>query len=210
MTHENIIYPIRFLATELCAGTLEDYVKGNYHGSALQLGDKEILYQVSLGLAYLHRNKIIHRDIKPSNILISIPNDGEIPQMKLADFGLSKVLDNSKDDFTNTSVGNPSGTKGWMAPELYEYYRYDSKVDIFPLGCIFGYTLSSGLHPFGDDPIERHYRVKHKMSVLMTISDLKIPYCRNSVAFTLILSMVRIEPHFRPTIDEVLKNTFFE
>ncbi len=73
--------------------------------------------------------------------------------MKLADFGISKILKTDMDvNFTNTSVTNPTGLKGWMAPEGYTSLRYNPTIDVFPLGQIFGYTFkSSGNHPFGDD-----------------------------------------------------------
>jgi len=54
----------------------------------------------------------------------------EAQMMKLADFGLAKLLKFHKEDFTNTNVANPTGTKGWMAPEVYESNRFDFKVDI--------------------------------------------------------------------------------
>lgn len=86
------MYKNRYVVTELCRGTLEDYVKGNYQGPRFQ-DEKEILRQVTQGLAHLHSKEIVHRDIKPTNILIFVP-DGcrSRPQAKLADFGLSKIL----------------------------------------------------------------------------------------------------------------------
>jgi len=192
---------------ELCAGTLQDYVEGLYQG--LTIGDdRDILYQVTQGLAYLHRLDIIHLDIKPSNILIFVPEDaGMKPQMKLGDFGLPKLtmLTNSK------YITNPKGTNGWMAPELYQSQHWDSKVDIFPLGCIFGYTLTDGgKHPFGDDdPLRRQIRIIDQQPILLTSEDLKKPYSYDDVAFELIRSMVQRNPEDRPTADEVLNHPFF-
>jgi len=83
---------------------------------------------VSKGLAHLHKLGIVHRDIKPTNILILEPSleaPYNKPQMKLADFDISKILKTEGEDFTNTSVTNPSGTWGWMAPEVYESKRFD-------------------------------------------------------------------------------------
>ena len=101
------------MATELCDGTLEDYIKGKYKGSKFK-NEREILLEITGGLAHLHELKIVHRDIKPNNILISESPSKNEPQIKLADFGISKILqeDMLVIDFTNTSMTNPSGSVG--------------------------------------------------------------------------------------------------
>jgi len=114
--------------------------------------------QVTEGLAYLHGEKIVHRDIKPTNILIL--QMGTETRMKLADFGVSRKFFLPDGDFTNSDYTSPKGTRGWIAPELYQNHRYTFKVDIFSLGCVVSYTLSGGKHPFGDDPIECMFRIK--------------------------------------------------
>jgi len=102
------------------------------------MNERKILYQVTKGLVYLHSRNIIHRDIKPTNILIFVPNNtsqgfNNKPLMKIADFGLSKALKSNQVDLSTKNKSNPRGTRGWIAPELYEDgSRYDFKVDIFP------------------------------------------------------------------------------
>jgi len=170
--------------------------------------EKDILRQLTKGLAHLHNLGIVHRDIKPTNILIFVSDDGT-ELIKLADFNISKVLKSNK-DFTNTNVTNPSGTSGWMAPEVYESERFDFKVDIYALGLIFAYTLSGGKHPFGDeDSFERKARIRKKEAMVMTQKDLKIPFSRDSVAFELIKSML-VEPTKRPIIAQVENSSFFK
>lgn len=95
---------IRFIATERCVGTLQDYVEGTYKEPRF-MGEKEILNQVAQGLNHLHSLNVIHRDIKPKNILIFVP-EGERtrPQIKLADFGLCKVPKADKEDFTTYTL----------------------------------------------------------------------------------------------------------
>lgn len=78
---------------------------------------------------------IVHRDIKPPDILIFVPplseedadDDSSLhnPQIKLADLGISKALDAGKYDYTSTSVSNPNGTRGWIAPEVYQKKKFD-------------------------------------------------------------------------------------
>eukprot|EP00596_Hydrurales_sp_CCMP1899_P000447 CAMPEP_0119040786 /NCGR_PEP_ID=MMETSP1177-20130426/10814_1 /TAXON_ID=2985 /ORGANISM="Ochromonas sp, Strain CCMP1899" /LENGTH=557 /DNA_ID=CAMNT_0007006171 /DNA_START=93 /DNA_END=1763 /DNA_ORIENTATION=+ len=51
-----------------------------------------VLYQLLLGLKYMHSANVIHRDIKPANILVSCVDCS----VKIADFGLSRVVENRK------------------------------------------------------------------------------------------------------------------
>jgi len=153
---------------------------------------------------------IVHRDLKPVNILIYIPPSEENeehkpPIIKLADFGISKALNPDKEDFTNTSVTNPNGTRGWMAPEVYELKRFDFKVDVWALGLIFGYTLSGGKHPFEPNkPITKRMRMK------LVRNDLKEPYSsENNKAFDLIKSMIAMNPKKRPTVQDIVNSLFF-
>jgi len=68
----------------------------------------KILYQILMGLKCLHQIHILHRDLKPANILIT----GDL-RCKIADFGLSKKLNHSKD-----KANSKKGTELYMAPEI--------------------------------------------------------------------------------------------
>ena len=205
------------MATELCRGTLGDYIHNKYEGPKFD-GETDILLQVTKGLAYLHQLGIVHRDIKPSNILIFVPQQSMIdfasgssvkPLIKLADFGISKALNDGKEDYTNTGVTDPSGTKGWITPEMYHEERFDSKADIFPLGCIFAYTLSGGKHPFGENVDDRSVLIRDKGAMVMVKKDLIKPYLDKYLAFDLIKSMLKMDPSERPTVEQVLESHFF-
>jgi hypothetical protein len=71
---------------------------------------------------------------------------GGIGQIKIADFGLSKVV---WDNQTMT----PCGTVGYTAPEIVKDERYSKSVDMWALGCVL-YTLMCGFPPFYDESIE--------------------------------------------------------
>ncbi|GMM33958.1 serine/threonine protein kinase [Saccharomycopsis crataegensis] len=71
---------------------------------------------------------------------------GCIGTVKLADFGLSKQIWESK---TKT----PCGTVGYTAPEIVKDERYSKKVDMWALGCVL-YTLLCGFPPFYDEKID--------------------------------------------------------
>jgi len=203
-------------------------VNKKYEGPKFE-GEWEILLQVTKGLAYLHQLDIVHRAIKPSNIPIRLfvppplpvresyvliyeqkPAESFKPPIKLADFSISKPLHVDKKDYTNTSATNPNGTRGWMAPEVYQLERPDSKVDIFLLGYIFSYTLGGGKHPFGDDPDKRSFRIKEREPMLMVQQDLIEPYSGDGAsALKLIESMLKMDPPKRPTIENVFSSAFF-
>ena len=195
--------------------------KGEWKGPIIQalFDEKKMLHQVTKGLAYLHsRDKpIIHRDIKPSNILIYAPDEKTAagglvkPKMKIADFGLSTTLISGQADLSTRNNTDPDGTRGWIAPELYEKgCRYNCKVDIFPLGCVFGYTLSKEQHhPFGEKE-ERAYRIKHKKEPIkiLALADLKEPYSKKCT-LELIWSMIKMNPEERLTAEDILNHEFF-
>lgn len=67
------------------------------------LNEKEAKFygaQILLGLEYLHRNKVMYRDLKPENILLDACGN-----IKLADFGICKVLDNNDVPLTESMIG---------------------------------------------------------------------------------------------------------
>ncbi|KAH1007883.1 serine/threonine-protein kinase Nek8 [Dendroctonus ponderosae] len=83
--------------------------------------------QIVLGLHHIHNRGIIHRDLKCENIFITGINANVI---KIGDFGISKLL--SKNCFTNTVIG----TCNYAAPEICDGKPYNTKSDIWALGCI--------------------------------------------------------------------------
>ena len=125
---------------------------------------RHVILQVAEGIRYLHEERgVVHRDIKPENLLfdripvvpsrtpIHRPYDeekedegefhvgiggGGIGRVKIADFGLSKIV---WDEQTMT----PCGTVGYTAPEIVKDERYSKSVDMWALGCVL-YTLLCG------------------------------------------------------------------
>lgn len=117
-------------------GCLEDllYSKGNFtEAEAIH-----ILKQLVNAYTTLVDEHIMHRDLKPANILLH--ND----TIKLADFGFCKSM-NSATDLTKTMVGSPV----YMAPEVLKGLSYNSKAEIWSLGCVF-FELLFGECPFED------------------------------------------------------------
>jgi len=92
------------------------------------------------GLQYVHSRKVVHRDIKPQNILMCGPEDDMIP--KIADFGVSKVIQNA-------TMYTRTGSNFYMAPEVRLYCGYGSSADIFSLAMML-FEMFSGQPPVTD------------------------------------------------------------
>ncbi len=112
-----------------------------------QLSSKEalaIVPQICEALNYAHEEGIVHRDIKPENILID-----QKGRVKIADFGLAKLLDRPATTPTLTQAGQKMGTPHYMAPEQIEHPGHvDHRADIYSLGVVF-YEMLTGELPIG-------------------------------------------------------------
>ncbi|KAJ7095227.1 kinase-like domain-containing protein [Mycena belliarum] len=161
-----------FLVLELMEGgeLFHQIVKLTYFSENLS---RHVILQVANGIRYLHEERgVVHRDIKPENLLFEripvIPSKvpvrrpydeekedegefipgvggGGIGRVKIADFGLSKVV-------WNEETMTPCGTVGYTAPEIVKDERYSKSVDMWAMGCVL-YTLLCGFPPFYDESI---------------------------------------------------------
>ncbi|CDM33552.1 hypothetical protein DTO013E5_7405 [Penicillium roqueforti] len=163
-----------YIVLELCPGgeLFHQIVRLTYFSENLS---RHVIRQVAEAIEYLHETSgVVHRDIKPENLLFyPIPNvpsknpkpqqpgdedkedEGEfvpgvgaggIGKIKLADFGLSKVIWDSQ-------TMTPCGTVGYTAPEIVKDERYSKSVDMWAMGCVL-YTLLCGFPPFYDESIQ--------------------------------------------------------
>jgi serine/threonine protein kinase len=95
-------------------------------------------------LQFAHDEGILHRDIKPENILLDTRG-----RVKIADFGIAKLVGEAKDSFTLTASGMAVGTPHYMAPEQLEHPQdVDQRADIYSLGVVF-YEMLTGELPIG-------------------------------------------------------------
>lgn len=98
----------------------------------------QIALNIASGLQKAHRKNIIHRDIKPANIIFS-----EDDQLKIIDFGLAKLNDQSM----LTKTGTTLGTVSYMSPEQIQGAAVDHRTDIWALGVLL-YEMLTGKCPF--------------------------------------------------------------
>uniref|UniRef100_A0A8C9TVB0 non-specific serine/threonine protein kinase n=2 Tax=Scleropages formosus TaxID=113540 RepID=A0A8C9TVB0_SCLFO len=138
---------------EYCEGNdLDFYLK--QHKLMSEKEGRSIIMQIVSALKYLNdiRPPIIHYDLKPGNILLV--NGTACGEIKITDFGLSKIMDddsyNSVDGMELTSQG--AGTYWYLPPECFvvgkEPPKISNKVDVWSVGVIF-YQSLYGRKPFG-------------------------------------------------------------
>jgi predicted Ser/Thr protein kinase len=111
-----------------------------------------IVPQICDALQFAHDAGVVHRDIKPANILID-----KLGRVKIADFGLAKIVRKEARDFTLTGAGEVMGTAEYMAPEQRRSSQtVDHRADIYSLGVVF-YEMLTGEVPMGkfDPPSKR-------------------------------------------------------
>src|SRR5215204_1819169 len=121
-----------------------------------------IVPKICEALQYAHNEGILHRDIKPENILLDSKG-----RVKIADFGIAKLLSDGKPDLHLTGSGATLGTPHYMAPEQIERPgAVDHRADIYSLGVVFYEMLT------GELPLGRFAPPSRKTAVNSTIDDI--------------------------------------
>ncbi len=97
--------------------------------------------QIAGALQEAHARGITHRDIKPANIMLTTKN-----QVKVLDFGLAKMTEQTRLTKENTTLG----TAAYMSPEQTRGEKTDHRTDIWSLGILL-YEMLTGKLPFQGD-----------------------------------------------------------
>ena len=152
LSHPNIVQVFEF-GDQPMPFLLMEYVEGVNLRQAMEQGRLSasetlaIVPKLCDALQYAHEHGVLHRDIKPENILI----DGE-GRVKVVDFGLAKLRDESALHFTLTQTGAKLGTVAYMAPEQIEKPAdVDHRADLYSLGVVL-YEMLTGELPLGRFP----------------------------------------------------------
>ncbi|CAJ0592425.1 unnamed protein product [Cylicocyclus nassatus] len=156
--HNNIIemfgvacdHPPILIVMEYCpGGDLQSHLKRQK--TNIEAGERLIYnLEAARGMRYLHKKNCIHRDLAARNCLISAKG-----QMKIADFGLSKLV-NDLEKADAESVGNehsPQIPLRWMAPEsLRRPMKFSTKTDVWSFGVMTYEIFNCGIKPWPNDP----------------------------------------------------------
>eukprot|EP01119_Soliformovum_irregulare_P019749 TRINITY_DN631_c1_g1_i1.p1 TRINITY_DN631_c1_g1~~TRINITY_DN631_c1_g1_i1.p1 ORF type:complete len:962 (+),score=186.76 TRINITY_DN631_c1_g1_i1:414-2888(+) len=128
-----------FLVTEFCVnGSLTDY----FLSRKLNTTDRvRMAIEIASGMCYLHSKKIIHRDLAIRNVLVT----GD-PAFKVADFGLSKVSNNSY--YSVTGDGEKAFPIRWTAMEVFTHLRFSTASDVWSFGVVMWEIWEDGKVPY--------------------------------------------------------------
>lgn len=150
LSHPNIVAVFDFGQTAGLFYFVMEFVDGANLRQMIQTGTLTppealaIVPQICEALQFAHDEGIVHRDIKPENILLDKKG-----RVKIADFGLAKLLGESDGDQILTGTHQVMGTLRYMAPEQMQGSReVDHRADIYSLGVVF-YELLTGQLPMG-------------------------------------------------------------
>jgi len=149
------------------------------------------MYDLIVGVRYLHRHRVLHRDLKLGNLFL----DAEM-KLKIGDFGLAAQLEHDGEK-KKTICGTPN----YIAPEILEGKTGHSyEVDIWSIGVIL-YTCLFGRPPFETSDVKQTYRkIRHGSFTFPDHPQV------SSAAKHLITSILRVEPKARPSLDQIVES----
>jgi serine/threonine-protein kinase len=163
--------------------------------------------RIAEALACAHERGIVHRDVKPANVLVS--RQGHV---KLADFGLVRVITAEKDPGSSSTTGELIGTPVYMSPEQAQASpEIDGRADVYGLGVLI-YELACGRAPFEANQLVALLR-KHMLDPYPSLRAL-LPDCPPALD-ALLQRAGKKDPRARPDaaqlareLREVYRNAF--
>lgn len=152
--------------------------------------DWQLLYQVALGLQYLHEQGVVHNDLKCDNVLIGATGDA-----KAIDFGLSSLLNRAE---VHVDV-KKMGAVQWRSPEYLRGERLTAASDVYSFAMLIVET-SSGEPPWGRPMFDVAVRFRVKKGLLP-----QQPPSMRSVQWNLVRMMCASNPAHRVTMSFVVE-----
>jgi eukaryotic-like serine/threonine-protein kinase len=174
-----------FIVMELVAGTtLSQLVKRN--GPLEPREAARIGAEVLDILRVAHEGGIVHRDVKASNVLLT-----DLGSVKLADFGIASL----RDETSLTMTGQVFGSPHYMSPEQAAGERAGPATDLWGLGATLFFAVE-GRPPFEGD---------HPLAVLGSVvhGEPAEPH-RAGPLGDVIRALLQKDPSARPGVDEAM------
>eukprot|EP01012_Entosiphon_sulcatum_P034012 TRINITY_DN43079_c0_g1_i1.p1 TRINITY_DN43079_c0_g1~~TRINITY_DN43079_c0_g1_i1.p1 ORF type:complete len:458 (-),score=77.69 TRINITY_DN43079_c0_g1_i1:231-1580(-) len=159
-------------------------------GTQIWLPEQQVLHwfsQLCLAIKYLHERRVMHRDLKAQNVFLTRAN-----VVKLGDFGIARVMQN-----TLAMAHTICGTPYYFSPEICQNKPYNSKSDIWALGCIL-YELCTLRHAFDATDVKQLVQ-----RILKGVyPSVEAPFSPELKA--LVTALLQQEQDERPSINEIL------
>ena len=146
-----------------------------------------IFIQLVKGLKALHELNILHRDLKSANVFLM--KDGSV---KLGDLNVSKV-------FRKNMGYTQTGTPYYASPEVWNDKPYDTKSDIWSMGCVL-YEMTALKPPFRAKNMECLYKK------VIEGNFIRIPSKFTNDLYKIIQILLQVKPEKRPSCAEILQN----
>ncbi|KAM6151458.1 cytoplasmic tyrosine-protein kinase BMX [Rhynchocyon petersi] len=183
-------YPIYIVTEYITNGCLLNYLKS--HGKGLEPSQLlEMCYDVCEGMAFLESHQFIHRDLAARNCLV----DSDL-SVKVSDFGMTRYV---LDDQYVSSVGTKFPVK-WSSPEVFHYFKYSSKSDVWAFGILMWEVFSLGKQP---------YDLYDNSQVVVKVSQgyrLYRPQLASDTVYQIMYSCWHELPEKRPTFQQLLSS----
>ena len=136
LNHANIVTIFDFGETDGLYYFTMEYVNGKNVRQLLEAGELspslalKIIPQTCDALQYAHDEGFVHRDIKPENLLLDKKG-----RVKIADFGLARLIGLTPTYLTLTGSQEIMGTLYYMAPEqMKRSHAVDHRADLLSSG----------------------------------------------------------------------------
>ena len=208
LTHPNIVRYIGIKRQKDILNVFMEYVPGGSIASLLQrfgpLGDsvtRVYTRQILIGLDYLHSQRVVHRDIKGANILVE--KSGRI---KLADFGMAKMLEFVDIERNNHAKKAIKGSAYWMAPEVIRKSEVTLGCDVWSVGCTV-IEMASAKPPWCEcsTQVQAMYKIASS-TALPTLPENNL----SADAKAFILHCLKRNVEERPDVQTLLMNPFVD
>ncbi|XP_055377666.1 ephrin type-B receptor 1-B [Condylostylus longicornis] len=168
--HPNVIYlqgvvtrsnPVMIITEYMENGSLDTFLRAN-DGKFQTLQLIGMLRGVASGMSYLSDINYVHRDLAARNVLVNTQL-----VCKIADFGLSREIENASDAYTTRGGKIPVR---WTAPEAIAFRKFTSASDVWSYGVVLWEVMSYGERPYWNwsnqdviKSIEKGYRLPAPM-----------------------------------------------
>jgi serine/threonine protein kinase len=175
-----------YLVMEYCAlGELFSFIE---YSALNAFVARRLFVQIVAGISYIHSKGIAHRDLKPQNILLDASE-----HVKIADFGMGRRVE------SHTLLSTPCGSLFYAPPEILSHRRYDGRAaDIWSLGIVLHVMVTGNLPWKGTSEGAVIHQIMQGTFAL--------PGGLSPLLIDLLVSMLRVDPAERLTIDQVAQH----